>query len=142
MFHDVWWDPLDGDPHVLELHHWGAEVKVFNVYVHVFRAGGGDDAVEVEFYSWEIGGGSGDFAYGDEFVAADGESDAIHVGFVGFEGCDDAEIGGNTARWLVGVSDEPHGVGSGGGVREATLSEAANFEGGSVHPFDGVCSLE
>jgi hypothetical protein len=96
----------------------------------------------VEFYSWEIGGGSGDFADVDNFIATDCESNAIHVGFVGFEGCYDAEIGGNTARWLVGVSDEPHGVGAGGGVREATLREATNFEGGSVHPFDGVGSLE
>jgi hypothetical protein len=102
----------------------------------------GDDAVEVELDGGEIGGGSGDFADVDDFIAADGESNAIHVGFVGFEGGYDAEIGGNAALWFVGVFYEPHGVGSGGGVREATLSEAANFEGGAVYPFDGVGSLE
>ena len=142
LFDYIAWDPFDGDPHVLVLRHGGAEIKIFDVYVHVFCVGGGDDAVEMEFDGGKVGSGSGDFAGVDNFVAANGESDSVHVGFVWLKGCHDAEVGGNSALGFFGMFNETHGVGPRGGVGEATLGEAANFEGGAVDPFEGVGSLE
>ena len=138
LFDYIAGDPFDGDPHVLVLRHGGVEIKFFNVYVHVFCVGGGDDAVEMEFDGGKVGSGSGDFAGVDDFVAADGESDSVLVGFVWLKGCDDAEVGGNSALGFFGMFNETHGVGPRGGVGEAPLGEAANFEGGAVDPFEGV----
>lgn len=96
----------------------------------------------MELDSGEICGGGGDFAKVDDFVAAGGEADSVHVGFVGFECCDDAEVGGDAIVRLVGVGNEVHGVGAGGGVGKAALSESSDFEGGTVLPFGCIGSAK
>ena len=142
LFHDVGGDVLHWDPHVLVLFHGRAEVEVFDVDGHVAGAGSRDDAVEMEFDGGEVGSGSRDLAVVDDFVAADGESDAVRVGLVGFEFGDDAKVGGDAIEGFVGVLDEVHGVGTGERSGEEALGEAADFEGGSVHPFGAVGALE
>ena len=96
----------------------------------------------MSFDGGEVGSGSGDFAVINDFAAAYGEADAIHLGLVEFESGDDAEVSGHAIEWLVGVLDEVHGVGPRSGVGETTLGEATNFEGGAVLPFGAVGSAK
>ena len=110
LLHDVVGNILHGDPHVFVLFHGCAEIEVLDVDGHVASAGSGDDTVEMEFDGGEIGGGSRDFAVVDDLVAADGKSDAVHVGFVGFECSDDAKVRRDAIIWFVSVLDEMHCV--------------------------------
>ena len=61
--------------------------------------GGGDDAVEEEFGSGEIGSWRVCFAVIVDEVAADGESYAIRVGLLGTVVGTDAEISGLLSFW-------------------------------------------
>jgi hypothetical protein len=96
----------------------------------------------MEFDGGEICGGGRNFSEVDYFVAAGSESDAIHVGLVGFEGCDDSEVGGDAIVGFSGVGNEVNGVGAGGGVGKAALSESSDFEGGTVLPFGCIGSAK
>ena len=112
LCHYVGGNVLNRYPHVFVLFHGRVEVEVFYVNGHVLGAWCGDDAVQMELDYGEVGGGSGHFSEVDYFVAAGFEADAVHVGLVGFEGGDDAEVGGDAVAGLVGVLDEVHGVGA------------------------------
>ena len=110
LFHDVCRNVFHGNPHVLVFLHLSAEVEVLDIYRHVSSARSGEDAVEMEFDGRRIGGWSGNFAVVDDLVAADGESDAVHVDFVGLEGGDNTKVSGNAIVGFVGVLDEVDGV--------------------------------
>ena len=108
--HDVGRDELYWDADVFVAVHWCAQVKVFYVDAHVFGAWSGEDAVEEELDSCEVGGGCADFAFVDYSVASHGEADAFGFGFVGSEGGHDAKVSGDAIGWFVGVLDEEHRV--------------------------------
>ena len=87
LFHDVDGDELDRDLHVLVLFHRRVEVEVLDVDGNVFCIGRGEDAaVEVRFDGGVVSSRSGDFAEVYNFVPINRETDAVHFGFVGFEG--------------------------------------------------------
>ena len=87
--------------------------------------------------SGEIDSGGAGGARIIDSVSAAGETDAEFLGFVGLDGCDDAEIGGGAIGGLVGVSDKKHGVGAGGAIG-ASLGESGNFVGSGGFPFAAV----
>ena len=109
--HDVGRDVFDWNPHVFELCHGRVQIEILDVDGHVFGTGSGEDAVEVGFDGGEVGSGSRDLAMVDDLVAADGEADAVHLGFVQFESGDNAKVSGNSIVGFVCVFDEVHGVG-------------------------------
>ena len=90
MFHDVGRNEFHWNSHVLILCHWRTQVEIFNVNSHEFGSRCGDNAVDEDLDSGELGCGSGDFSFVVDFVAAGGESNSMRFCFVGFEGGDDA----------------------------------------------------
>ena len=69
--------------HVLKPLHFRVQVEVFDVDAEEFCVFGGDDAVEEDFGSVEVGDGRvGDSGVVDE-VASDGETDSVRVFFLG-----------------------------------------------------------
>ena len=106
LFHDVWWDILDWDAYVFETFHGRSQVKILDVNCHVFRARGGDDAVDEDFDGGEVGCRCADIPVIDDSVAAHGETNALGLGLVGSEGCDNSKVSGDAVGRFVVVLDE------------------------------------
>jgi hypothetical protein len=106
--HDFGGDVLDSNAHVgiLVGGHWGVEVEIGDVPIHVACSGGGDDTVEVAFDGGEVGSLGADFTGVDDVVATNGDTDSAWVGFFGAPGTDNAGIGGGVASGDSGVWDE------------------------------------
>lgn len=112
MFHDGGRNVLDGDAHVFVTRHRSVEVEVLDVDRHELGVLGGENAVGMHFDGGKISGGCVGFAVIFNAVAADSEADSTLFGFVGFERCNDAEIGGTAIAGHVGVLDEVDGLGT------------------------------
>ena len=142
LSHDVRWDIFDGDPNILVARHWCAEVEIFDVDRHKLGVWSGEDAIDEDFDSGEVGSRRADVAFVDNAVASHGETDAFGFGFVWAEGGDDAEVSGNAVGWFVGVFDEKESVRPAVGVRMMSLGEASDFCCGAMYPLGGVSAAQ
>jgi len=75
--------------HVLKSLHFCVQVEVFDVDPKEFRVFGGDDTVEEDFCSVEVGNGRVGDAWVIDQVAPDCESDSVRVFFLGSICCHD-----------------------------------------------------
>jgi hypothetical protein len=117
----------DGDAHVFVLRHWGFEVKILEVCCHESCVRRRHDAVEDYFDGAEVGGFGAHVAVVCDAIAADGESDATRVCFLGTEGGNDAKVRCFFAAWDGGDRDEEHCVGAGGHGCAVSLAQSTEF---------------
>lgn len=142
LFDDVGGKHGVGNEHVFGFFHGGHEIKVFQVEVHEFGVGGGDDAVHEEFESGKVGvGGSGRSVVLDA-VAADGATYAVWIVFLGAIVGTSTHIGGFLPLGEVAWMLPNDGVCEMCGFCLASLSEACKFGGAGIEPSGSVRTLE
>jgi len=84
---------------------------------------GGDDGIEEEFDSVEVGGGGVDDAVVVDEIAANGPPNTVWVGFLVVGGRYNAEVCGFASRWNFGRVKEGHGVRTLGVVGDTSVTE-------------------
>jgi hypothetical protein len=92
--------------HVFVAVHGCVQVEILDVGGHEFCTGCGDDTVEETLGCGEVCGFGADIAFVVNTVAADSEADTTLVGFVGFVGSYDLQVGGlaeTGMKWMVSV---------------------------------------
>ncbi len=118
MVHDCVGNGGDVDVHVSIISGWHgcAEVKIFKITDQASRAWCGDDAIEKEFCSDDIGSFGADVTTVFDPIAAHSPLDAVWVGFFRPVCTNNAQICGMFAFWDNRERDEKHGVGPRNGV--------------------------
>jgi len=100
----------DAHVHIIGWWHGGTQVKIFEVTHHALGARGGDDAVEEEFGSDDIGCFGANITSIFDTITTNSPMDAIWDQFFGAMCTNNAEVSGTFTRGEVGDQDEKHGV--------------------------------
>jgi len=127
VIHDCWGNNSDRDAHVGIVGglHGCAKVEILEVTHHAPRAGGGDNTVEEEFGSDDVGSFGADIAQVFNLVTTNGPPDMMRHRFFRSMGAYNAEISG-TLSWGNGSHrDEEHSVSPGNSI--GTLGKSVDF---------------
>ena len=132
--YDFFRNDTDGHSHIFEIFEGCAVIEILDVDGAEAGMVGGDDAVQQHFDGGERSAGGGGVSGVVQAIAADGEADAVDLGFEGADGGDEAAIGDFFGGGDAGPRNEEDSVVASGHAGTYTLGEATDVVGQGGDP--------